>query len=63
MAHLDLAGMKWRLRYTTRRVDCPTCGIVVEYLPWADVGSWFTRPFEDQVATSLSAATGPRSSA
>ena len=47
--HLDLAGMRWRLRYSTRRVDCPTCGIVVEYLPWANVGSWFTRPFEDQV--------------
>ena len=47
--HLDLAGMRWRLRYTARRVNCPTCGVVVEYVPWADVGSWFTRPFEDQV--------------
>lgn len=47
--HLDLAGMKFVLRYGTRRVDCPRCGVVVEYVPWADVGSWFTRPFEDQV--------------
>ncbi|MGH8692161.1 MAG: ISL3 family transposase [Burkholderiales bacterium] len=45
--HLDLAGMKFHLRYDTRRVDCPRCGVTVEYLPWADVGSWFTRPFED----------------
>ena len=47
--HLDLGGMKFYLRYDTRRVDCPRCGVVVEYLPWADVGVWFTRPFEDQV--------------
>lgn len=45
--HLDLAGMKFHLRYDTRRVDCPRCGVTVEYVPWADVGSWFTRPFED----------------
>ena len=47
--HLDLAGMTWHLCYDIRRVDCPRCGIVVEYVPWADAGSWFTRPFEDQV--------------
>jgi transposase len=47
--HLDLGGMKCLLRYNTRRVDCPRCGVVVEHLPWADVGAWFTRPFEDQV--------------
>ena len=41
--------MKWHLRYDTRRVDCPRCGVVVEHVPWADVGSWFTRPFEDHV--------------
>ena len=47
--HLDLAGMKFHLRYGTRRVDCPRCGVTVEHLPSAaaDVGSWFTRPFED----------------
>ncbi len=44
---LDLAGMRWYLRYDTRRVDCPRCGVVVEHVAWADVGSSFTRPFED----------------
>jgi transposase len=47
--HLDLAGMLLRLRYDTRRVSCPSCGVKVEQLPWAEVGSWFTRPFEDHV--------------
>jgi transposase len=47
--HLDLAGMTLRLEYDVRRVNCPTCGIVVEYVPWAESGSWFTRAFEDQV--------------
>jgi len=47
--HLDLAGMKLRLRYDTRRVDCPRCGVKVEQVPWAETSSWFTRPFEDHV--------------
>ena len=47
--HLDLAGMTLHLRYDTRRVDCPRCGVKVEQVPWSDSGSWFTRPFEDQV--------------
>lgn len=47
--HLDAAGMKLYLRYRTRRVDCVRCGVTVEHLPWADVGAWFTRPFEDHV--------------
>ena len=47
--HLDVAGMQFHLRYDTRRVDCPTCGIKVERVPWAETGSWFTRPFEDHV--------------
>lgn len=47
--HLDLAGMVFRLEYVLRRVNCPTCGIVVEHVPWAAVGCWFTRAFEDQV--------------
>jgi transposase len=47
--HLDVAGMLLRLRYDTRRVDCPRCKVKVEKLPWAEVGSWFTRPFEDHV--------------
>jgi Transposase and inactivated derivatives len=47
--HLDLAGMALYLRYDTRRVACPRCGIRVEQVPWAEPGSWFTRPFEDHV--------------
>ncbi len=47
--HLDVGGMKLYLRYRTRRVDCVRCGVTVEHLPWADVGAWFTRPFEDHV--------------
>jgi transposase len=47
--HLDLAGMALYLRYDTRRVDCPRCGVKVEQVPWAETGSWFTRPFEDHV--------------
>ena len=47
--HLDVAGMQLHLRYDTRRVKCPRCGVKVERVPWAETGSWFTRPFEDQV--------------
>jgi transposase len=47
--HLDLAGMLVQLRYDTRRVDCPRCGVKVELLPWAETSAWFTRPFEDHV--------------
>lgn len=47
--HLDLAGMLVQLRYDTRRVDCPRCGVKVEKIPWAETSAWFTRPFEDHV--------------
>jgi len=47
--HLDLAGMKFVLRYDIRRADCRRCGVRVEKVPWAEPGSWFTRPFEDDV--------------
>lgn len=47
--HLDLAGVLVQLRYDTRRVDCPRCGVKVEQLPWAETSAWFTRPFEDHV--------------
>lgn len=48
--HLDAAGMELLLCYRVRRVDCRRCeAVVVEEVPWADPGSWFTRPFEDQV--------------
>lgn len=48
--HLDLGGMQVHLRYDVRRGDCVRCGVRTELVPWADPGSLFTRPFEDQVA-------------
>jgi transposase len=45
--HLDLAGMKTRLRYAIRRVDCPRCGVTVEQVPWAESASSFTCAFEE----------------
>jgi transposase len=48
--HLDLAGMRLMLRYELRRVNCPRCGVTVELVPWAELGSWFTRDFEEHTA-------------
>jgi transposase len=48
--HLDFSGMKVRLRYDVRRVDCRRCGVRTEMVPWAEVDSVFTRAFEDQIA-------------
>jgi transposase len=48
--HLDLAGMQFKLRYPIRRVACPRCGVVVEWVPWAEPGSCFTHDFEEHVA-------------
>jgi transposase len=48
--HLDLAGMRLVLRYRLRRVNCPRCGVLVELIPWAEPGSWFTRDFEEHTA-------------
>ena len=44
--HLDLAGMKLFVRYDIARIDCAVCGVVVELVPWAAPGSWFTYDFE-----------------
>jgi transposase len=41
--------MMLHLRYDIRRVKCPTCGVKVERVPWAETSSWFTPPFEDHV--------------
>jgi len=48
--HLDFGGMEVALVYRQRRVDCRTCGVRVELVPWAEPHSAFTRDFEDQVA-------------
>jgi len=47
--HLDMGGMRVELSYDLRRVDCARCGVCTELVPWADPGSAFTRPFEQQV--------------
>ncbi len=48
--HLDLGGVKCELRYSLRRLECARCGIKVEAVPWAEVDSGFTKPFEELVA-------------
>lgn len=48
--HLDIVGHKTILRYDTKRVDCPDCGVRVERVPWAETGSNFTYDFENQLA-------------
>ena len=48
--HLDLAGVKLWLRAEIRRVECPSCGVRTEAVPWARPGSRFTTEFEDLVA-------------
>jgi transposase len=48
--HLALGrGVFW-LRYAPRRVDCPTCGVRVELVPWATALSRFTKDLEELVA-------------
>lgn len=48
--HLDLGGIRTDLRYELRRVRCPSCGVRVEAVPWAEAGSGFTLPFETHTA-------------
>lgn len=49
--HLDLAGMKLRLRYVMRRVHCKGCnGVRTEKVPWAAPSSMFTYAFEERTA-------------
>lgn len=48
--HLDIVGMKVWLRYSIRRVDCKTCGVTTELVPWASHAIGFTTLFEEQVA-------------
>lgn len=48
--HLSLGRLRIWLEYAPRRVDCPTCGVRVEAVPWAAHRSGFTRDFEELVA-------------
>jgi transposase len=48
--HLDLAGHRCFLEYELRRVNCRTCGVRVEAVPWARRNARHTRDFEDLVA-------------
>jgi transposase len=48
--HLDMGGIKVLLRYSLRRVECETCGVVVEHVPWAESASRFTLPMEGHIA-------------
>lgn len=48
--HLDAWGLVVELEYELWRVDCASCGVTTEMVPWADAGSGFTRAFEDVVA-------------
>lgn len=47
LRHLDLARTPCLLRLEVRGLSCPDCGVVSEDLPFARVGSRFTRAFED----------------
>ena len=47
--HLALGRVVLWLRYAPRRVECVTCGVRVEHVPWAALGSRFTFEFEEMV--------------
>jgi len=47
--HLDLAAWRLEIRSTLLRVQCPTHGVRTEGVPFARLGSRFTRDFEDLV--------------
>jgi len=54
---LDLGTTPVYLQATTRRVSCPTHGVVVAAVPWARAGSRFTTAFEDTTAWLVCHAT------
>ena len=45
--HLDVLRTVCLVRLEVRRLDCPSCGVVAEEVPFARAGSRFTRAFED----------------
>jgi transposase len=49
--HLDVAGVQLFLEYDRKRVNCKTCGWLVEAVPWAaDPRARFTREFDELIA-------------
>ena len=48
--HLALGRTVFWLRYAPRRVDCGSCGVVGEAVPWARHLSRFTRDLEEMAA-------------
>jgi transposase len=48
--HLDVGGVECELRYSIRRVECSSCGVKVEQVPWAEHDTGFTKGFEDLIA-------------
>jgi len=45
-AFIPIWGIEVFFRYAPRRVNCSTCGIVVEHLPWAEGKSHLTNAFK-----------------
>ena len=54
---LDMGTTPVFLQATTRRVSCPSHGVVVAAVPWARAGSRFTTAFEDTAAWLVCHAT------
>lgn len=48
--HLPVGSTRIRLAYAPRRVDCPSCGVRTEQVPWAAAESRFTLALEELVA-------------
>jgi transposase len=48
--HLDAGACQIWLEAEIRRLDCPTCGVRTEQVPWARPGARHSRDFEDVVA-------------
>ncbi|MBK8233296.1 MAG: transposase family protein [Candidatus Eisenbacteria bacterium] len=44
------SGVECELRYSIRRVECSSCGVKVEQVPWAEHDTGFTKGFEDLIA-------------
>jgi transposase len=48
--HLDALRTRVLVRCEVRRIDCRSCGVVSEEVPWARPGSRFTRALQDTCA-------------